>query len=108
VVRAAKWVEFEGIDWNDESASPGDPIWRIPPERLKLDMDSRDDQAFEHLVLGLSVDQHPVLAHPRSENTIGYMYARNGYSGRHVPRGWRATFCTIMNERAIPVPVAWG
>jgi integrase len=27
--------------------------------------------------------------------------ARNGYSGRHVPHGWRATFSTIMNERAI-------
>lgn len=39
--------------------------------------------------------------HPMSENTIGYMYARNGYSGRHVPHGWRATFSTIMNERAI-------
>ena len=37
---------------------------------------------------------------PMSENTLGYMYARNGYSGRHVPHGWRATFSTIMNERA--------
>ena len=36
-----------------------------------------------------------------SENAIGYMYFRNGYSGRHVPHGWRATFSTIMNERAI-------
>jgi hypothetical protein len=29
------------------------------------------------------------------------MYARNGYSGRHVPHGWRTTFSTIMNEIAI-------
>ncbi len=36
-----------------------------------------------------------------SENTISYMYARNGYSGRHVPHGWRSTFSTIMNERAV-------
>ena len=40
---------------------------------------------------------------PMSENTIGYMYARNGYSGRHVPHGWRATFSTIMNELAVKV-----
>lgn len=39
--------------------------------------------------------------HPMSENTIGYMYARNGYSDRHVPHGWRATSSTIMNEHAI-------
>jgi hypothetical protein len=37
---------------------------------------------------------------PVSENTIGYMYARDGYSGRHVQRGWR-NFSTVMNERAI-------
>ena len=36
-----------------------------------------------------------------SENTIGYMYSRNGYSGRHVPHGWRATFSTIMNEQVV-------
>ena len=36
-----------------------------------------------------------------SENTIGYIYARNGYSGRHVPHGRRAAFSTIMNERAV-------
>ena len=36
-----------------------------------------------------------------SENTLNYMYARNGFSGRHVPHGWRSTFSTVMNERAI-------
>jgi hypothetical protein len=49
-------------------------------------MDSRDDKAFEHLVLGLSVDQHPVLAHPRSENTIGYMYAATAIQAERAPR----------------------
>ena len=38
---------------------------------------------------------------PMSENTLNYMYARNGYSGRHVPHGWRSTFSTVMNERAV-------
>ena len=120
VVRAAKWTEFEGIDWNDPDAVPAHAFWRIPPERMKLDMDSKDDEAFEHLV-PLPPQAVEVLQavrrltsrsaylftsirssrHPMSENTIGYMYARNGYSGRHVPHGWRATFSTIMNERAI-------
>ena len=120
VVRAATWKEFEGIDWDDVTADAPDAIWRIPPERMKLDMDSKDDEVFEHLV-PLPPQAVEVLRavrrltsrsaylftsirssrHPMSENTIGYMYSRNGYSGWHVPHGWRATFSTIMNERAI-------
>ena len=38
---------------------------------------------------------------PVPENTLNDMYARNGYSGRHVPHGWRSTFSTVMNERAV-------
>ena len=30
-----------------------------------------------------------------------YIQALTGCSGRHVPHGWRATFSTVMNERAI-------
>jgi len=120
VVRAAKWKEFEGIDWDEPEASAPEAIWRIPAERMKLDMESKDDEAFEHVV-PLPPQAVEVLhavrrltsrsvylftsirssRHPMSENTIGYMYSRNGWSGRHVPHGWRATFSTIMNERAI-------
>jgi integrase len=36
-----------------------------------------------------------------SENAISTMYRRlPRFSSRHVPHGWRATFSTIMNERA--------
>jgi integrase len=87
---------------------------------MKLDMEDKEDEAFEHVVPlpPQAVDVlHAVrrltsrsiylftsirsARHPMSENTIGYMYARNGWPGRHVPHGWRATFSTIMNERAI-------
>lgn len=120
VVRAAKWIEFEGIDWSDPTAAAPHAIWRVPAERMKLDMEDKDDEAFEHVV---PLPPHAVevlhavrrltsrsvylftsirsARHPMSENTIGYMYARNGWSGRHVPHGWRATFSTIMNEKAI-------
>ena len=120
VVRAAKWTEFVGIDWDDPAAITPDAVWRVPAERMKLNMESKDDEAFEH-VIPLPRQAVEILhavrrltgrsaylftsvrssRHPMSENTIGYMYARNGYSGRHVPHGWRATFSTIMNERAI-------
>ncbi|MDO7843423.1 tyrosine-type recombinase/integrase [Sphingomonas immobilis] len=120
IVRAARWSEFEGIDWSDPDAPSPDAIWRVPAERMKLELENKDDEAFEHIVplqpQAISV-LHAVrrltgridylfpsirsTAKPMSENTIGYMYARNGYSGRHVPHGWRATFSTLMNEIAV-------
>ena len=120
IVRAAGWGEFEGIDWTDLDAESPDALWRIPANRMKLEQEDKADEAFEHLVplvpaavqvlhqvrqlTGRYRYLFPSVRSPRmpmSENTIGYMYARNGYSGRHVPHGWRSTFSTIMNERAI-------
>lgn len=119
IVRAVPWEEFEEIDWNDPEAPAPKAIWRIPPERMKLELDDKGDEAFEHIVplqpqavevlhavrrlTGRTRYLFPSIrstAKPMSENTIGYMYARNGYSGRHVPHGWRATFSTVMNELA--------
>jgi integrase len=119
VVRAARWAEFEGIDWTKPGAPAPDALWRIPAHRMKLDMQNKDDESFEHVVpLPPQVVEvlHAIrrltarieylfpscrsIHQPMSENTISYMYARNGYSGRHVPHGWRATFSTVMNERA--------
>ena len=120
VVRAATWAEFEGIDWDDTGAPVPHALWRIAAERMKLEQEEKGDEAFEHVVplppqavevlrtirrLSGRIDfLFPSVRStraPMSENTIGYMYARNGYSGRHVPHGWRATFSTIMNERAV-------
>lgn len=120
VVRAATWAEFEGIDWSDPAATAPDALWRISAERMKLEQEDKGDDAFEHVV-PLPPQAVEVLRairrlsgrieylfpsvrstrSPMSDNTIGYMYARNGYSGRHVPHGWRATFSTLLNERAM-------
>ena len=120
VVRGVTWGEFEGIDWEDDELAAGaSPLWRIPPVRMKLILDRKDEEAFEHLV-PLSRQAVAVLramrkltgrnrlvfpsqrhAHrPMSENAIGYLYNRVGFHGRHVPHGWRAAFSTIMNEKA--------
>jgi integrase len=120
VVRAAKWVEFEGIGWDEPTSPAIDAVWRIPPDRMKLELQDKEEDALEHLVplppqvVELLRALRPLTGRidflfpsirstrmPMSENAIGYMYFRNGYSGRHVPHGWRATFSTIMNERAI-------
>lgn len=119
VLRTAVWGEFEGIDWSNPEAPAPAALWRIPAERMKLGVADKNDASFEHVVplahQAVAVlhatrqlsGLFPYLFHsvrstrqPMSENTLGYMYARNGYSGRHVPHGWRATFSTIMNERA--------
>jgi integrase len=33
------------------------------------------------------------------EKSIGALYDRAGFEGRHVPHGWRASFSTMMNEK---------
>src|SRR3569623_2103411 len=37
---------------------------------------------------------------PISDSTISKAYRDAGYSGVHVPHGWRSTFSTVMNELA--------
>jgi hypothetical protein len=120
LVQAATWSEFESIDWSAPTAGAPDAIWRICADRMKLELDDKNDRAFEHVVplvpaavevlhairqlSGRITYLFPSIrstSKPMSNNTLGYMYSRNGYSGRHVPHGWRATFSTIMNERTV-------
>ncbi|MBV9841108.1 MAG: integrase arm-type DNA-binding domain-containing protein [Sphingomonadaceae bacterium] len=119
VIRGAVWSEFEGIDWLDPEGDASLAQWRIPADRMKLERDQKFDKRNEHIVplpfqavavlhtarrlTGRSPLVFPSVRHalkPMSENAIGYMYNRAGYHGRHVPHGWRASFSTIMNERA--------
>lgn len=117
VVRGAAWAEFENIDWDSGDDQP-DAIWHVPADRMKLELERKDEDAFD-LLVPLQPQALDVLrairrltgrgrlvfpgqrhAHrPLSENAIGYLYNRVGYHGRHVPHGWRAAFSTIMNER---------
>jgi integrase len=111
-LRGARWEEFENLDGDK-------PLWRIPAERMKGDLERKAEIGGDHLV-PLSHQSVAVLrvAHqllgkrdlvfpndrdvqrPMSENAIGYLINRAGYRGRHVPHGFRASFSTIMNEWA--------
>lgn len=108
--------EFEALD------DPDKALWRIPPERMKLRVDEKELDVFELLVplppqaIDVITTAQTFLrnrgkylfpstrhAHrPMSENALSYYYTRlPGYRSRHVPHGWRSSFSTIMNERAV-------
>jgi integrase len=96
------------------------PIWRIPATKMKLGKTEKQSEAFDFIVplapqavevvklaLKLTAGGKYVFPNarfankPMSENAISTMYRRlPRFSSRHVPHGWRATFSTIMNERA--------
>jgi integrase len=119
MIRGAEWSEFTGIDWEGDTYGPFLPLWTIPAQRMKLVLDLKEEQAFEHVV-PLSWQAVDVLravrrltsrnrlvfpgqrhSHkPLSENAIGYLYNRVGFHGRHVPHGWRSSFSTSMNALA--------
>lgn len=116
-VRGMRWGELEDLDGPE-------PLWRVPPERLKLRRAKKSEERFQHLV-PLSAAAVAVLrqadefskmrwnfspraeqlifggrdpTRPIGEGAIGELYQRAGYAGRHVPHGWRASFSTVMNE----------
>ncbi|MGR6329193.1 tyrosine-type recombinase/integrase [Sphingomonas sp. XXL09] len=107
-VRGACWDEIEDLD--------GDaPLWRVPAARMKLARAKKDDAANDHLVplsrqaaqllrsLRTSSNDSGLIFAGRAggqmgEAAIGALYARAGFTGRHVPHGWRATFATVLNE----------
>lgn len=119
MIRALPWSEIENVDWQDDGPAP-DALWRVPAHRMKLTLDLKSDDGFEHLI-PLSAQAVDVLRAANvltgrgplvfpgnrnartamSENTLSYFYNRCGYQGRHVPHGWRASFSTIMNEWAL-------
>lgn len=119
MVRGVAWTEIEGVDWTDERYGPDLPLWRVPAARMKLVLDLKDEQDFEHLIplswqavdalravhrlTGRNRLVFPGQRHshqPLSENAIGYLYNRVGFHGRHVPHGWRAAFSTTINSLA--------
>ncbi|MEH3107110.1 MAG: integrase arm-type DNA-binding domain-containing protein [Sphingomonas fennica] len=119
MVRGLEWSEIEGVEWDGRQAAADQAIWRVPARRMKLVLDLKDEQAFEHIVplCAQAVDAlhavrrltgrtklvFPGQRHshkPLSENAIGYLYNRVGFHGRHVPHGWRAAFSTTMNGLA--------
>ena len=112
VLRLATADEFEDLD------GPM-PLWRIPAARMKLTVERKEDAAFEFIVplsrqaveiVKLAIEfsgRSPLIfrsvRHPRkpiSDSTLSKAYREAGFSGVHVPHGWRSTFSTIMNELA--------
>ncbi|PTR06835.1 MULTISPECIES: integrase arm-type DNA-binding domain-containing protein [unclassified Novosphingobium] len=112
VVRLAERSEFEGFGGTE-------PIWRIPATKMKLSaalkQDARNDfvvplsrQAVAVVNAAMKVSPSeqwlfPGVASwlkPISDSTLSKLYRETGFTGAHVPHGWRATFSTIMNELA--------
>ncbi|QIG80132.1 tyrosine-type recombinase/integrase [Stakelama tenebrarum] len=112
-LRNAAPSEFEGLDGPE-------PVWRIPAAKMKLSRERKADAGYEfvvplstwsaELVRGAlriagpnAVFLFPSSRDPKkplSDSTISAVYLDAGLRDRHVPHGWRATFSTIMNERA--------
>lgn len=118
MARNAEWSEIEGVDWSMPEAAAPSAVWRVPAEKMKQELDLREDEGFEHHVplARAAVDVlhaiRPLTGRgtlifasagdsrrPISENAVGYLYNREGWKGRHVPHGWRSSFSTIMNGR---------
>ena len=111
VVRLAERQEFEALKGPE-------PLWRIPAAKMKLLAEHKADNRFDFLVplassavtvveAAMQKSAHPRFIFPGanrtgpiSDSTLSQLYLDAGYRGRHVPHGWRATFSTIMNERA--------
>lgn len=123
VLRTATWSEVEGIDWSKPAEAAPVALWRIPADRMKLEIEDKGDAAFDHDVplpapavealraLHLLTGRGKLLfpnghsaREPMSDAAISTLYKRMAdgrYKGRHVPHGWRSAFSTLMNEWAM-------
>lgn len=112
-VQLLPWAEVAALDRNE-------PIWTIPAIRMKLTRERKESEDFDHLVplsrqaievldviralTGKGPFVFPSMRSPRqaiSDSTVSKLYRDNGFRDIHVPHGWRSSFSTIMNERAM-------
>ena len=118
VVRLAERQEFEDLEGSQ-------PVWRVPAAKMKLTRERKRDAAFEFVmplssqaaaVARVAIAASPACRSatgadwlfpgagswlkPISDSTLSKHYREAGFAGRHVPHGWRASFSTLMNERA--------
>jgi integrase len=112
VVERAERSEFEDLDGKA-------PIWRIPALKMKLTRERKRDVSFEFViplskqaveVVKLAMQLSPSKTFlfpawkdshsPISNSTVSKFYRASGFTGIHVPHGWRSSFSTIMNEAA--------
>lgn len=113
-VQMAELAEFEGLDGDE-------PIWRVPAAKMKLSRAKSEREEYEFIIplapqavetvlaaaefAGKRKYLFPSVRHshrPITDNALNTAYRRLPlFAGRHVPHGWRSSFSTIMNERAI-------
>ncbi|ARU15905.1 tyrosine-type recombinase/integrase [Croceicoccus marinus] len=113
-IQTAEPHEFEDMEGSQ-------PIWRIPAAKMKLQRAQSELDEFEFIIpLSRQAAEtvrvaaafarnrkylFPSARHshrPFTDNALNVAYRRVlGFEGKHVPHGWRASFSTIMNERAI-------
>jgi integrase len=113
-VQMAELDEFEDLDGNE-------PVWRIPASKMKLSRAKSEREESEFIIplacqAAATVQTAAEFAHhrkflfpsarhsyrPITENALNTAYRHlPTFAGRHVPHGWRSSFSTIMNERAI-------
>jgi len=110
MVRLAERREFEELEGNE-------PIWRVPAAKMKNSLARKADANYDFIVPlsrqsvelvkvaiaagGASPWLFPAEnGKPMSDSTLSKVYRDAGLTGQHVPHGWRASFSTIMNERA--------
>jgi integrase len=113
MVRFAQLEDFEDLHGDQ-------PIWRVPAEKMKLERAESEQEAFDFIlplsrqavetiltIKQMTGNRKYVFASsskshlPISENALSTAYRRAGFTRVHVPHGWRSTFSTIMNERAM-------
>jgi integrase len=108
-LRLARWSEIEALDLEH-------PLWRIPAAHMKLSVAQKASADNDHVIplsraaVGLLQELQRLKPGsdllfpgarrglPIGENALRDAIDAAGFSGRHVPHGWRATFSTVMNE----------
>lgn len=98
-IRGARWAEFH----------PGEALWIIPAERMKMGQEhrvplSRQALAVLETMKPISGDSELVFPSPSyrtkplSENTFNSAMARMGYKNIATAHGFRSLFSTVTNE----------
>jgi integrase len=102
-LRAARWSEFEDLEGND-------PLWRIPPDRMKMKREHivplapqavavlRELRALSGSAASQFLFPSPSRDGYMSNNTMLYALYRMGHHGRATVHGFRAMASTALNE----------
>ena len=110
-VRAGELRKAEWADFDFEARE-----WRIPAEKMK--MKAPHIVPLADWTLELLQELHALTGHsrylfpavgspdkPMSENTLGYLTGRMGYSGIATPHGFRSLATDVLNENGYPPDV---